>query len=361
MNVLLIILIALAAVAAVAGFTGRWRIVLKPFCINPDKMTVDRLGLRVADGANTDRVDTVLRSFAGGFNAMLTSPTPTGWEDYCNSLPVLYQPFGHEGAAMGFVPARLFRYDPADFENHIVKHYPGMRYLYYVGLGFWSGMRDHSPARLARIAAALDPLHKYLCYDGYGFKRAFFDYPTNAQAFDRLNELDGYARSAAYQGVGRAFYFLFMDDPDTLVEHISKLGRHAPDAAAGLGLASVFVNPDQLAKAQELAERIPAEWRAQFHLGMCFALKARSINNNEQFDRDLGNVPGPTRDAAYASIRECDRVELQIRSEEGHDSYRRWRERVAQWMTQNIEYPLAGVNTNLRRDTSNPARQDATV
>ncbi len=42
---------------------------------------------------------------------------------------------------------------------------------------------------------------------------------------DRLNELEGYARSAAYQGVGRAFYFLFMDDHDALIEHAAKLER----------------------------------------------------------------------------------------------------------------------------------------
>ena len=49
------------------------------------------------------------------------------------------------------------------------------------------------------------------------------------------------------------------------------------------------------------------------------------------------------KEAALASVRECDRIELEVRSEGGDDQYRRWRERVAAWMASHVEYPLAGL------------------
>ncbi len=306
-------------------------------------MTVERLGLLVTQASNIDRVNTILGSFAGGFNSMITARSYKACRGYCNSLPVLYRPFAHEGLAMGYTLRHLFRYDPGGFEERVVKPNPEFRYLYYVGLGFWSGMRNHGPQRLARIVSGLDPLHRYLCYDGYGFKYAFFDYRNDPGCLRRLDQLDGYAVNAAYQGVGRAFFFLYLDRPELFTEHIATLGPHAEDAAAGAGLAAVFVNPDRLERGRELALKLPEAWHGHFQLGMCFGLKARSINDIDQFESDLDREDARAADAIRASIRECDRIELLVRSQQGEDGYREWRRRVTEWMSRHIEYPLVSV------------------
>jgi hypothetical protein len=306
-------------------------------------MTVGRLGLAVSDAANVDRVNSILVHFVGGFNQMLTQPTVDACRRYCDRLPVLFQPFAHEGVAMGYTLRHLFRYDAGRFEESLVKVRPDFRYLYYVGLGFWSGMRGHALRRLHRVTAGLDPMYRYLCYDGYGFKHAFFDYPGDPSRLRRLDGLSGYERNAAYHGVGRAMFFLFMDRPDLMIDHVASLGDMAEEAAAGIGLAAVFVNPDRLQLARELARAMPARWRPHFHLGMCFGLKARSINNLDQFETDMAEVDEPIRDAVFASIRECDRVELLVRSEDRDDGYREWRQRVTAWMTGHIVYPLSEV------------------
>lgn len=334
--------------AAAAGLlllvvTGAWRHAMRPFALRPSRMTVQRLRLCVSDPADVQRVNTILASFAEGFNAMIARPAADAWQRYCDARPALFEPFAHEGAAMGYTVRKLMRYRPAEFERRIVKPRPEMRYLYYVGLGFWSGIRGHSPRRVDRIVEGLDPLHRYLCYDGYGFKHAFFDFPKKPDALRRLDGLSGYARSAAYQGVGRALWFLYLDRPDLLIEKMRGLGDHAIDAAAGAGLASVFVFPDRIEVAQRLGRQLPVEWRDHFHLGMCFALKARSINDQDQFERWLAGAPQPVRDAAYASIRECDRIELLVRSEPGGDGYRQWRARVTDWMSDHIVFPMAGL------------------
>ena len=337
---------AVALLVVVLLVTGWWRLAFSLFALRPDRMTVKQLALAVSAPADVERVDTILGSFAGGFNAMIVAPSSSGWQHYCDSLPVLYRPFAHEGAAMGYTLRNLFHYRSGDFEERLVKRRPEFRYLYYVGLGFWSGQRNHSADRLSRIVNGLDPLHGYLCYDGYGFKHAFFDYPKEPRRLRQLNTLNGYARNAAYQGVGRAFFFLFMARPDLLVEHIRRLGEFAVDAAAGVGLAAVFVNPDRLDEARQLGMKLPSEWHDHFHLGMCFGLKARAINDWDQFERDISPLDPRIREAVYSSIRECDRVELIVRDEHNADGYRHWRERVTQWMVDNIEYPLFGIKSS---------------
>ena len=149
-----------------AVWSGWWRYVFRLWRIRPSQMTVRHLRLQVTDPSDIERVDSILASFAGGFNQMIATPAESDWQTYCQSQSALLRPFAEEGAAMGYTLRRLFLYDAADFESRIVKPRPEFRYLYYVGLGFWSGMRNHSAQRVARIVEGLDPLHHFLCYDG---------------------------------------------------------------------------------------------------------------------------------------------------------------------------------------------------
>jgi acyl carrier protein len=378
---------------AAAAVTGWWRYAFRPFGINPRKMTVDRLGLHPRP-ADVERIDGVLAAFSGGFNQMIARPSVKAWEAYCDALPVFFQPFAQEGAAMGYVLRQLGRYSSKDFEARIVRPRPEFRYLYYVGLGFWAGMRNYSPDKLSRMVAGLDPLHGSLVYDGYGFKYAFFDYRERGDAgLEPLNRLTGYPRRVAHQGVGRAMWFLFSGNPEMLIDRMDSLKTHAADAAAGTGLASVFLNPDRLEVAQEFGRRLPAEWRDSFHLGMCFALKARAINEVDEFERNLDRAEPAVAAAARESIRLCDRAELLIRDDAAHgpdaesldvveevmdieddydmaipdatamrfktaddavayvngrrtppaEPYRDWRDLVTEWMTARIEFPMMSV------------------
>ncbi len=347
------------ALAAIAAHRGRWRRALGLFAIRPARMTVQRLGLAVHARDDAERVDTILRSFAGGFNRMLTARTAGEALADCDALPPLYRPFAHEGLAMGYTPRKLMRFRGAEFEKEVVKPRPEFRYLYYVGLGFWSGMRNHAPTLVQRRVQDLDALHRYLCFDGYGFKVAFFDHPRDAGALSRLERFSGYAKNAAFHGVGRALWFRYLDDAPRLIAALRALGEGAFDAAAGVGLAATFVFPDRLEKAAALAEQMPPAWHPHLHLGMCFALKARSINDVDAFENHLARVPQGMREAARASIRECDRVELLVRADDQEDKYRRWRERVTAWMLKHVEFPLAGVRALLPADSRHKAVQSS--
>jgi len=345
MEHLVYIVVLIVVVGIVLAATGWWRLALVPFRIRPARMDVARLGLTVAPD-DVERVEGVLRSFAGGFNAMLTGPRWSMWQRYCDSLPVFLRPFAHEGAAMGFTPRRFFRCRPEDFEESVVRTQPGMRYLYYVGLGFWSAMRDHHPRHLAHVVARLDLLHGHLCYDGYGFKHGFFDYLENPEVVRKFDNFDESARNVVYQGVGRSFWFLFGGDRELLIERIVGLGEYARHVAGGVGLAAVFVHPDRLEAALELGGGLPPEWHDDYHLGACFGLKARSINDAEQFERDVSRLDPGVCEAVQASVHACDRIEQQVRDERGKDGYPRWRDRVSEWMAGHIEFPLAGMQSS---------------
>jgi hypothetical protein len=343
-----VIIAVVVGVVILLAITGWWRIALRPFGIPVRNMTVERLKLAISSPEDVDRINTLLRSFSGGFNAMISSASIGGARRYCDSLPSLFQPFAQEGHAMGFVLRRPLGHSPRRFEEEVVGRRPGFRYLHYVGVGFWAGMRNHSAERLATVVRQLDPLHGCLCYDGYGFKQAFFDYREQLiegrePDLAPLDAFTGYARSAAYQGVGRAFWFLFMDRIDELVDHAERVYPFAAEVGAGLGLASVFTHPDRLEVAINVGRQVPEAWHDHFHLGMCFGLKARSICDPKAFEQYMGRLDPGVRDAALASVRECDRVELEVRSEGGEDQYRRWRERVAAWMADHMLYPLAGL------------------
>ena len=185
-------------VLAVLAVAGWWRLLLRPFGIRASSMTVKRLGLMVSQPEDVQRINSLLESFSGGFNAMIGRPSVRAARRYCDALPSLFQPFAQEGLAMGYGLRRLWGATPERFEDEVVRVSPGFCYLHYVGLGFWSGMRRHSAARLAEVVARLDPLHGYLCYDGYGFKHAFFDYRERGEdGFKDLDRLEGYARNTA--------------------------------------------------------------------------------------------------------------------------------------------------------------------
>lgn len=325
------------------------RVIRRLFGLREGRMTIETLGLAIHAPEHRERVAGILTHFAGGFNTMLAGRTFAEWQSYCKELPSHYQPFAHVGAAMGYPLRRQGFYGPESFESQVVKAHPQFRYPYYAGLGFWGGIRGYGPRRLERLTRGLDPLYRYLCYEGYGFKHGLLDFRRDHDPFGRLMVLEGYARQAAFQGAGGALYFQFMDEPEELMAALRALGPYAIDAASGVGLASVFVHPDRLETACDVARRMDEVWHPAVHQGMCFGLKARYIHDVEQFEQDMSRRPASVREAVFASIRECDRIELQVRDAGGDDAYRQWREHLAAWMTHHVEYPLASYRSPARR------------
>jgi hypothetical protein len=272
-------------------------------------------------------VDRLGRAFLGGYNAMLARGAPGGVAAEGRRVESHYRPFFFEGAATGYVARSIVTRScsPARAEADLLGMEPAFRYLYYVGLGLGYGFRHAArPEALLELEARVDPLYLPLCFDGWGFKLGFFDFPRRPGVLARLARVPAEQRFAAYQGFGRALYFVYMDDPRGFGEVRSALGAaHGDDLEFGRSLARGFTGvdePDELVRWVDSAgdERD----RAPRLLGITWALTARRMNDAPYFAACMARAAPPNRERLERLPAACER------EREAASNYADWQART---------------------------------
>jgi len=257
-------------------------------------------GFRIDDAAGRALVSDLGSAFLRGFNAMLELPGLRDVTEEGARVPVHFRPFYFEGAAMGYLPRGYYtrRFTAEQAERDLLGLDGAFLYLYYVGLGFWYGMRyPRRPDRLEGLARHLDPLYFPLCYDGFGFKVGFFDFPTRSSAMRVLERCPESRRPYIHQGFGRSLFFVYMNDPVGFASVKSALpDERRWDLEFGRSLAQGFTGIDRprvlaeylstAADEVELSARLP---------GLTWALAARRMNDPEYFAECLGKADAPDR------------------------------------------------------------------
>jgi hypothetical protein len=260
----------------------RRRIVLGVLRRRPDEIARRAASFRIHSAEGHLLVTRLGEAFIAGFNAMLERGSLGEVAALGAAVEPHFRPFFFEGAAMGFLPRGYHASGcaPEHAERELLSLGPGFRFLYYVGLGFWYGFRHRRrPERLQVLAPHLDPRLFPLCYDGYGFKLGFFDYrpPLAAPLVERLARCPAAARSSAWQGLGRAAFFLHMDDePGFRALLAAAPPGHSADVTAGRALAVAFTGvdrPDGILR--HLAEADGEDDLAARLLGVTWGLTAR--------------------------------------------------------------------------------------
>ncbi|UCG34272.1 MAG: DUF1702 family protein [Phycisphaerales bacterium] len=304
-----------------------------------------RLGMQLRERDDQERVERICEAVSGGFNAMICGEGEDDWWSHCEQVERHYRPFAREGAALGYALRYPFAGGRLRFERRMVQRHPQGAYMYYVGAGFWHGMRNKRAGALERRAAAWDPMYRLLCYDGYGFKHGFFDYPRIHSVARGWASLQGYGKRAALQGVGRSLWFRFMRDPGQLVKEIRRFEEVLQgDVTAGLGLAAAFVHLDHLDPVWELAPEIPRSAKRDFSLGMAFAFRCRQMSDEGYYEECLLKLSAERQEAVRASLAECVRLEQQLRERREPNAYGAWREQLTRWMEKHVRYPLEGLS-----------------
>ena len=304
-----------------------WRApLLKLLRRDPDEISRRAARFAIQSEEGREQVTDLGRAFLGGFNAMLSSPGLEAVAREGMKVASHDRPFFFEGAAMGYLPRGLLRRGPSRraAERDLLGMNPDFLYLYYVGLGFWFGLRYRRPASLRALADRLDPMYFPLCYDGFGFKLAFYDYPSNPAVVGRLNDCEEAHRPALYQGFGRALFFVFMDDAagfDRLRDSLPR--EHRGDMECGRALALAFTQvhkPDRLRDHIDSA-RGDEELEARL-TGVTWALAARRMSDAGYFRRCLAAGSGPARDLLEPLPDLCDKALSESRS------YAEWQART---------------------------------
>ena len=264
------------------------------------------------------------KAFLGGYHAMLESRSLDAVRASGQSVAAHFRPFFFEGAAMGYLPRAYFteRAGRRRAEADLLAMDERFLYLYYVGLGFWVGFRHPGrPDALEDLAPWLNPFYVPLCYDGFGFKLAFFDYPKRKAAAAILERAPENRAAAIYQGFGRALHFVCMDDEPRFQREKGMVpAERRNDLESGRSLAFAFTgisHPERILL--HLAGSADDEERALRLLGVTWALAARELTDPAYFDACLRELP-PSQQALLRLLpREC------RAAREESASYEEWR------------------------------------
>ncbi len=298
-----------------------WRLLRQ----DPQSISLSSRGFTAGSEQTRQVLGEVTVSFLSGFNAALDSASIGALHDRLGGLPAGQRGFAYEGAGMGcaildIVTSSRGRRVAALLEG------PGDGYVHLIHVGTgWAFAKLR--LRPWRGLPLIDPMLRWLAWDGWGFQRGFFHSHATVEG-RRTEPRLGAARGIRDQGLGRSLWFHDCADVTVIAGRISRfdLARQA-DLWSGVGLAAGYaggVGESGLTRLGELAGRL----RAHVVQGVAFAAAARLRS---------GSLPAHTRLAAdiLAGVpaevaADWTGAALAGLTGEGASSYESWRARIRQ-------------------------------
>lgn len=295
------------------------------FGISPREVDFGHRGFPGADEPTRSHLEEIARAFVAGYTAALADDRLEPLAAALDQTPRERLGFAYEGAAMAlglldfaqpWRRRRLAAFIAGPAEVH--------RYLALIGAG-WAIAR--LPVRWRPAVERLDPLLRWLALDGWGFHQGFFHWRETIARGERPKSLDGYARRAFDQGVGRSLWFVEAAHPEKIAGRIHALApERRGDLWSGVGLASAYAGGVDRATLERLArgsgEHLPAV--AQ---GIAFAAKTRAEAGNVTLRTELACEVIWKRNAAQIAEL-TDRFGTDLPHRDDPPDYEVWRARV---------------------------------
>jgi hypothetical protein len=304
------------------------------FAIPLAEVRIERRGFTVTDGGLRARFESIGETFVAGYHAALEDPRPGPLGRRLDAIERERRGFAFEGASMGLALVdSLARWRRPAWRAFLEGPGAPHAYMVHVGAG-WTLARLGAAAR--RIVPLMDPLLRWLAFDGFGFHEGFFHGSRRGPGAGAPASLGGYERRAFDQGLGRSLWFLHGADPGRISRAVVAVapGRRA-DLWSGVGLACAYAGGADRAGLDALREAAAehAAWMAQ---GAAFAAKARLRAGNPAEHTEVACRRLCGLEAAAAAA-----VTDQALAEGGDPAdYEGWRRRVRD--------RLAGITTSLR-------------
>jgi hypothetical protein len=194
----------------------------------------------------------------------------------------------------------------------------------YVGAG-WA-MARVSPLLCWRLGK-LDPLLRWLMFDGYGFHEGYF-HASAAIIGQRIPPgLHGPRRAVFDQGLGRAIWFATGAQGPAAAARINQFQPpRQPDLFSGVGLAAAYAGG---ATADDLRTLVVASGPYRTHLaqGAAFAAKARERAGNPAAETEMAcQIFCGTTASKAAAI--TDQALPTVRPDDRGAAYQAWRANI---------------------------------
>jgi hypothetical protein len=298
-----------------------------------DEAKFTKRGFRASDPARQAALESIGETFLRGYNAALNGNEPNDILPLVLAMPPSRRGFAAEGAAMGFAIADALPFAQPRLAGYLNAAQGHFAYLVHVGVG-WAMAR--LPWRRGALLAQLDPLLRWLAFDGMGFHDTYFSFPRVRSGWRRQDS--GYAARAYDQGVGRALWFVSGGAAD----HAARLVADFPslrqaDLWSGLGLAMTYTD---LCNAQDIAMVCRNARALSVHLaqGAAFACEAHALARDipAHVDTVARELTGQDAAALSTLVREA-RARLPASDDAEAPAYEIWRRNVAAAMAPLVE------------------------
>jgi hypothetical protein len=250
--------------------------------ISFEEVTFNRRGFKDDCVQETrERLEHIGQTFLLGHHAALNDEGPEALASYLERIDREFCGFAYEGAAMGLTLLdQLSRRNRARLLTFLSGLGSKHAYMIHVGVGWAIARLPWLRRNLNHAMAHLDPLLRWLATDGIGFSDFYFNSTSFLRSPQRLNRLQGYARHAYAQGVGRSLWFVAGADTNQITVAISALPSSLRgDLWSGAGLACAMAGGAN----RQAVERLRAAagvYKAALAQGAAFAAKTRQRADN---------------------------------------------------------------------------------
>lgn len=300
---------------------GRLRVRLLGLDASAADLTVR--GFSNCPSSTREELEGAGRAFIVGFNTGLGTDRPDALAAVCTSLSSRRRGFAYEGAGMAWALLDAAPLPGTTGRVRSLLDGPGHphRYLVHVGCG-WGFARTRRPVRA--VWDQLDPLLRWLAFDGWGFHQGYFRPRVAIRAGRRPRRITAATARLFDQGVGRSLWFVEGGDPARLARTIGRLAvdRHA-DLWSGVGLAAVYAGGRPVDDLVALV-RVAGVHRPHLAQGATFAAKARVAagHRDEATERAVEVLAGC---GLTEAAEHTDRALTAVAVDGSVHAYERWR------------------------------------
>lgn len=303
-------------------FRSGWKNLL--LGISAIETTFERRGFSHGSLPARQHLEKVGQAFLHGYHSALNTSAAVTLESQIDILDSDFCGFAYEGAAMAL--AILDWLTPWQRDRFLTfLKTAGSRHVYMAHVGFgWAAARLRRP--LDRLLPDFSNLMRWLVADGYGFHEGFFHWKRYVVQCE-APRVEGYARRAFDQGLGRSLWFINGADTQKIPLTIAgfPVSRRA-DLWSGIGLACAYAGGVDAEAIQALASA-SENYRPQMAQGAAFAAKARQLAGNPAAHTELAcqilcNV------SAENAAQITDDALMDLPREDAQPAYEVWRHRI---------------------------------